>query len=958
MNSPVHIVGIGASAGGLEAIELFFKNMPPDSGVAFVVIQHLSPHHKSLMAELLSKHTAMPVHRAEDGMLVEANKVYLIPPDKNLRVFHGKLLLSGQKREEGGINLPIDIFFKSLADDFADKAIAIVLSGTGSDGSSGIRSIKENLGMVMVQSEESAGFDGMPRSAIATGVVDYILPPDEMPSQLLSYLKHPFASNDEPGAAIVTNEGGLSRIFALLRESTKIDFTHYKLGTISRRIERRMAVNQIEDLQEYVNYLEVSPSELDSLHRDLLIGVTSFFRDPESFESLDKSHLPPLFSNSSEQLRIWVAGCSTGEEAYSLAILSREIVDRYNLNVDVKIFATDVDRNAILEASAGVFAESSIANIKPELISRHFFPKQDGYQISRQIREMIVFAQHNLIKDPPFTNIDLISCRNLLIYLQPVLQKKALELFNFALNPGGIMFLGSSETTGDMSEFFEPLDAKWRIYQSKGRRRATDLSQVALDYRGYNRRETSVRSRSSGSQLHVEERLLERFLDVAAQDFLPFSFIITEKMELMHVIGDSSPYLKFQSGKVVNDVTKLVNRDLAIPLSTGLQKVLNKNEELVYTNIYLRGVKPSQIVNMRMKPLTAKKGQTPLIAVFIEPVLDEQNRDDSVSSQSYNVGEEAQQRISDLENELQFTRENLQATVEELETSNEELQATNEELLASNEELQSTNEELQSVNEELYTVNSEYQGKITELTEANNDLDNLLKNTRVATIFLDEDLDIRRFTPETAQLLRIMDQDVGRPLSFVAHDFKGIDLIELVKSVRQSEEVLQLDVKTEDGRSIILRIDPYQVAHKVFTGMVLTFIDVSHLRQTQEELNQRSQLLATLIGAIPDGFILIDKAGKIKDVNPAVTNLLGYSTEELLGKNVSVLMPEDIAVHHDGYLRDYIKSGEANILGRARLVNAQHLKGHIVPLELTVSEVDTDNQQWFAGLLRTPITEP
>ncbi len=958
--APVHVVGIGASAGGLEAIESFFKNMPDNSGVAFVVIQHLSPDHKSLMAELLSKRTLMPVYRAEDGMGVEKDCVYLIPPNKNLRIFHGKLLLSEQNRDDRGINLPIDIFFRSLAEDFGDKAIAVVLSGTGSDGTSGIRAIKENLGMVMAQAEETAAFDGMPRSAIATGLVDYILAPDAMPAQLLSYLKHPYTSKDERSSVLLSNEDGLSRIFALLRERNKIDFTYYKPSTIIRRIERRMAVNQIQDLSDYVRFLESYASELDSLNRDLLIGVTSFFRDPEAFDALRNEHLANLLKshNREEKLRIWVAGCSTGEEAYSLAILCLELLDQLGLKLDIKIFATDVDREAILEASTGMYPESSVANIEPPLLASYFYVKEDGYQISRQVREMVVFAQHNLIKDPPFTNIDVISCRNLLIYLQPVLQKRVLELFNFALNAQGLLFLGSSETTGEMSEYFEPLEARQRIYQSNGRRRPADLSPAAADYRmhghaGFGRSPL----RQNALQLHEEERLLERFIQGVSDDYLPFSMIVNDRLELLHVVGKSQDYLHFQSGKMINDVTKLATRDLAIPLSTGLQKVLKNQTELNYTNIHLRSSDMEQVVNMRLLPLPVKKGQAPLIAVFIEPAR-EPDRSVEVDIQTYDVGKEAAQRISDLENELQFTRENLQATVEELETSNEELQATNEELLASNEELQSTNEELQSVNEELYTVNSEYQGKITELTEANNDLDNLLKNTRVATLFLDENLDIRRFTPETSKLFRIMEHDIGRPLGDLSHEFVDVNIMQLVRRVQLDNQSLEQDVMARDGRCYLLRIYPYQIAPQIYTGLVLTLIDVSNLRNTQASLAKRNQVHSSLLASLTDAYVLINARGLIMETNQALESLLGYTTDEVVGQNVSMLMSGQDARQHDDHLKRYLDTGDARVIGSNRLVNARHKQGYPMALVLSVTRLDVGDEVMFAGLMRPPIEAP
>ncbi len=953
-NTPSHVIGIGASAGGLEAIESFFKVMPSNSGVAFVVIQHLSPDHKSLMAELLSKRTRMPVHRAEDGMLVEKDSVYLIPPNRNLRLFHGRLLLSEQDREARGVNLPIDIFLRSLAEDQGAKAVAVILSGTGSDGSGGIRAIKEELGMVMVQAEETAAFDGMPRSAIATGLVDFVLAPEEMTGQLLSYLKHPYAHKDKVESTLLSDEDGLSRIFALLREHKKIDFTYYKPSTIVRRIERRMAVNQIHELNDYVRYLESYPTEITRLHKDLLIGVTSFFRDREAFDVI-KGCLPQLLRDVSErEIRIWVAGCSTGEEAYSLAIATQELLETEGLKREIKIFATDVDRDAILESSSGLYAESAVVQIDAGLLAKYFYRKEEGFQISRQIREMVVFAQHNLIKDPPFTNVDLISCRNLLIYLQPMLQKRVLELFNFALNSQGLLFLGSSETTGEMSEYFVPLDHKWRIYRSRGRRRQAQLSEPALTFDANRWRTLGSRiARGATMQMQEEERLLERLVENVAGDYLPFCMVISETLELMHVVGPAEDYLRFPTGKVVNDISKLVNKDLAIPLTTGLQKAFKKNEELTYSNIHLRQKEKSQVVNMRLKPMSGKKGQIAMVTVFIEEVRRKEDGDPE-SSETYDVGKEAQQRIIDLENELQFTRENLQATVEELETSNEELQATNEELLASNEELQSTNEELQSVNEELYTVNSEYQGKITELTEANNDLDNLLANTRVASLFLDENLDLRRFTPEAAQLFRVMEQDMGRPISHLAHGLKDLDVQAIARQVQATGESVERSVTATDGGRYLFRMFPYQIAPNNFAGVVLTFVDMSRLHQAQEDLQESEIRLDTLLAAMPDSYVLIDSKGIIKQSNHALTALLGYEQAELIGENVCLLMSEEQAAHHDEYIQRYLTTGEPRVLGKSRRLQARHKDGFSVDILLSIASMEVAGEAWFVGLLRAP----
>lgn len=859
VSQPSHYVAIGASAGGLEALELFFKNMDARSNAAFIVIQHLSPDHKSLMVELLSKRTHMQVQRAEEGMLVEANNVYLIPPNNNLRIFHGKLMLTEQVRH-GEINLPIDILFNSLAEDQGEKAIGVILSGTGSDGTQGVKTIKEFVGMVMVQSEESAQFDGMPRSAAATGLIDYILPPEEMPEQLLSYIKHPYANKGELSDTLLNDEDGLARIFLMLREKTGIDFTHYKPSTVVRRIERRMTVNQILELRDYVRYMVSYPNELTLLLNDLLIGVTRFFRDQAPFDELKENCLPDLMrrkSESNEQLRIWVAGCSSGEEAYSMAIICQEIMTQLGILVDVKIFATDVDKRAITAAGAGIFADSIAADVSPALLTKYFFRRDDGFLVSRHIREMVVFAQHNLVKDPPFTNMDLISCRNLLIYLQSVLQKRAMELFNFALNSQGILLLGSSETTGDMADYFDTLNHKLKIYQSKGRKPRTALSDPANNFIGSPRR-TSGNNKlgniNGAGVIRQEERLQERLLQGISGSYLPFCMVIDEDMELLHVVGDSREYLKVPTGIRVNTVNKLAHMDLAIPISTGIQRVIKENCEVTYTNIHLRTPdKETKVVEMRISPLPTRQGQEHLFAIFIiENHSISHDEGGKLPTETYDLTLESEHRIDDLEQELQFTRENLQATVEELETSNEELQATNEELLASNEELQSTNEELQSVNEELYTVNAEYQSKITELTELNNDLDNLLTSTQIATLFLDDNLDIRRFTPEIGNLIRIIDQDIGRPFVHLVHDLVDVSLDEIVRLVRHDNRLLEREVQTHDGKSYLMRVMPYQIAPNTYAGIVITFVNIDKTWQMRMALEKSEARYA-----------LAQKAGKI-----------------------------------------------------------------------------------------------
>ena len=588
--APKYYVGIGASAGGLEAIEAFIKNVQSGSGLAFIVVQHLSPDYKSLMVELLSKKTDMPVYRAEDGMVVETDSVYLIPPKKNLTIFHGKLLLKDQDYSKG-LNLPIDIFLRSLAEDQGTKAIAIILSGTGSDGMRGIRAIKEWGGMVMVQNEESAKFDGMPRSAISTGLVDFILPPVDMPGQILSYIKHPYMSRSERSETLLTDEDGLTRVFAILREKNKVDFTYYKPTTVVRRIERRMTVNQIHELRDYVKYLENTPSEVSALYRELLIGVTSFFRDSEAFQELEEKWIPKLLeSKPNKEIRFWTAGCSTGEEAYTLAIITRECMEKMGGTFDIKIFATDIDREALQRAGNGEYPESIAADLSPRLLAKHFYRKSENFMINRNIREMVVFARHNIVNDPPFTNIDLLSCRNLLIYLQPVLQKKALELFNFSLNSNGVLLLGTSETTGDMSDFFEPVHHKWKIYRSRGKRKPKEAGDALISLPlNINKAERKYR-RAEGRMIkaYEEERALDRLFRSLTGDYIPLVILVNEANEVLYVAGNTQDYFRLPEGKMDNDISKMAIKDLAIPLATGIQKVFKAGKEIHYTNIRIK----------------------------------------------------------------------------------------------------------------------------------------------------------------------------------------------------------------------------------------------------------------------------------------------------------------------------------------------------------------------------------
>ncbi len=853
---PKLFVAVGASAGGLEALEEFFSAMPGDSGFSFVVIQHLSPDYKSMMDELISKYTSMSVHKAEEGVRVEANHIYLIPPKKNLTIREGKLHLEEQKDHNRNLNLPIDVFLQSLAEDQAEKAVGIILSGTGSDGTRGCKAIKEKEGMVMAQTAESSRFDGMPRGVLSSGMADFVEAPQDMPERLVTYGRHFAKVHHEPEKVIDTDEDAYNRILTILRENSRVDFSYYKPSTVVRRIERRMSVNSLETLWDYVRYLEKNRQEVERLSRELLIGVTNFFRDRQAFEVLREKTLPEILANPPDrEIRFWVAGCSSGEEAYSLAMVTREVLEEHRFKASVKIFATDVDKRAILRAGEGLYPESIAADVSPGYLAKYFKRREDGYQVSRSIREMVVFARQNVIHDPPFTNIDFISCRNMLIYFQPVLQRKVLGFFNFSLVPGGILFLGTSETLGDLTQNFEVLDQKWKIFRSLGKNRRGGLGEQR-SFREPEKREPAgdpeAGLRQQPISAKADSHLLDRFLQTASGGILPLTLLVDERFEVHHVIGDTDGLFRVPPGKVTMDITKMAHEDLSIPLATGLPKVFKDGKEVVYSNIRLKDQERDAVYHLRLRLLPGRKDQTPLAAVFLEEKKGEPRQGEDSQVINYDADRESQQRIDDLEQELQFTRESLQATIEELETSNEELQATNEELLSSNEELQSTNEELQSVNEELYTVNAEYQNKLMELSEANSDMDNLLASSEVATLFLDGSLEIRRFTENIDRFFKIKEGDVGRPLQDLANRLPEVDLDALLKQVLDREQPVEQEVERDTGDWFLMKIIPYMVEPGEYSGVVISFFDVTRSRELQETLSSSLERMKS--NAAPDLF--------------------------------------------------------------------------------------------------------
>ncbi|MCA9149299.1 MAG: PAS domain-containing protein [Planctomycetales bacterium] len=838
-----HIVGIGASAGGLEALERFFDAMPADSGMAFVVVQHLSPDFKSLMDELLARHTKMSIYRVEGDMHVRANGIYLIPPRKNMIISERQLRLIDQVSTPG-LNLPINLFFQSLASDLGHLAIGVVLSGTGSDGTRGLQDIHEQGGLVAVQDIETAGFDGMPRNAIATGMARIIAPPAEIAQQLCKYIADPTefqrgATAPEP-PPLPGEE--ISTIFRLFRVGYGIDFNLYRESTIHRRIDRRMQLSRCATLADYVALLTEDSSELELLYRDLLVEVTRFFRDPQAFERLRDDVLPGIFKHAAEtcsEIRVWVPGCATGEEAYSLAMLLDDFAARHGKRSQpIKVFATDVHRNSLEIASNGVFSSEAVASVPADIRTKYFTNHGTLYHVTRPIRQMVIFAPHDITRDPPFTKVDLISCRNVLIYFETNVQRRVLSLFHFGLRVDGVMLLGPSETTGDLATEFDAVDSHWRIFRKLRDVRLPDASSVRLAnplFRVINTPYQASFSNVGNPNDLLERRVVEDLLD----RYVPPSFLVDKNMNLVHSFGEARQILVQPRGRPTLNVLKMVDGELKMALSAGLHRAIRENSRVALQGIRVEMPDGTRSVRLIVEPYKSSDQDLFLIAVEDTGLA----VTGATIAESFDADSKSSQHIYNLERELEFIKESLQSTVEELETSNEELQSTNEELVASNEELQSTNEELHSVNEELYTVNAEYQRKIDELTQLTADMDNLIRSTEIGTIFLDCDLRIRRFTPAIASAFHILEQDVGRPISQFAYQFESSDWLDTAKQVIETGQPVETKlVSRADGRTLLKRMLPYRSAAGQTSGIVITFTDVTAISRVEEEQKQRLHL--------------------------------------------------------------------------------------------------------------------
>ncbi|MGE5363164.1 MAG: chemotaxis protein CheB [Bacteroidota bacterium] len=846
------IVGIGASAGGLEALEQFFAKMNTDSGMAFVVIQHLDPTHKGMMPELLQHFTDMEVIQAKDGLKARPNCVYVIPPNKSMSVLNGTLHLFSPI-ESRGLRLPVDYFFHSLAEDYQEKSIGIILSGMGADGSAGVRAIKEKGGVVLVQDPETAKYSGMPHSAVEAAVADIVAPADELAERLLALLKYsPVISGVSSGETAGRN--ALEKIVILLRAQTGHDFSQYKKNSISRRVERRMGIHKIEKISQYIRYLQENPKEIDTLYKELLIGVTNYFRDPAVWEYLKEKVFPWFFEKLPNRyvIRAWVPASSTGEEAFTLAMVFREALDLYNQGdktFKLQIFATDLDADAINKARKGFFQAGIAADISPERLRRFFTPTEDGFCIKSEIREMVVFAQQNLIKDPPFTKLDLLSCRNLLIYLEPELQKSLLSLFHYSLNPGGVLILGSSESCGDSRILFNSIDTKLRIYR-RLISAARGIRPAEFPASAPNIKTDPIKKNINVKTTDNMETLADQLL---LQRYAPPSILVNTEGDILYITGRTGNYLEPSSGKANMNIFAMARPGLRNELPIIFHKAIQNYQRVVQRNIEIRDDDRSFYVDLAVQKIEKPEAlRDLLIVVFYEvPGVPEKGCSKPRSRKYLPEGSNGDPRQNDeLKAELQRLKEEMQSTFEIMQTSQEELRSANEELQSTNEELQSTNEELttskeemQSLNEELQTVNMELQSKVDEFTMVNNDMLNLLNSTDIATLFLDKELRIRRFTKQTTKIFKFIQSDIGRFFTDQVSDLIYPEILNDVKEVLRTLILIEKDVATKDGRWFSVRIMPYRTTDDRIDGLVITFSDITKAKDLEVELNKTISVL-------------------------------------------------------------------------------------------------------------------
>ncbi len=913
------VVGIGASAGGFEALTRFFKVLPENTGAAYVVIQHLSPTHDSQIHKILSGFTPMPVIKVKENRQVEPNQVYVIPENKKLKI-NGEGLYLEERGSTKAPNLTIDVFFESLANFYEDKAIGIVLSGTGSDGARGVQTIKARGGVVMVQDPQSASFDSMPNVSISSDHPDYISTPEELAKELAHYLKNPDVLDKEQLKKDATNNqrDTLKEIIHLISAYSGVNFKNYKPGTIIRRIEKRMKVNHLEKLDEYERFLQQHPKEVRHIFDDLLIGVTRFFRDSEAWYSLEKNVVPALCSDRTtfEPVRIWVTSCSTGEEAYSLAILFDEYIAAHKLNIEFKIFATDVNQRAIDIAGTGRYSNAIEEDLGQERLKKYFIPMGDFFEVKKDIRRRIIFSKHNLLSDPPFIRLDLISCRNLFIYLNDETQDKVLHNFSYALNEGGILFLGVNESNNEQETLFDAVDARNKIFKNKGNTSSRVFRPVTHLFQETQQMQVNqpggFRQRFSAPATTEEQ-----YSDLIAERFAPPSLLVNPQEDVVYTTGKLDKYLRFPNRRSDLNIYSMLSGNLLLVFRNGIRQIQDNKPKVIFTDTIIENGDRKYVVDIIFSRIDKKHPEAGSFLTLVEfrekgNPGEKDERVEIITRDKYSQAE-----IENLEMELKLARRELHFTADELETINEELQSSNEEMQSANEELQSTNEELQSSNEELQTVNTELKNKIDALTTLHDDMLNLFNSTQIATIFLDSSLNIRKFTPPAKRYFNIRESDIGRPINHYSYNFSYSSMEDNIREVLENLQPVEHEVEHKEGNYSIMRVLPYKTESRQIKGVVITFTDITELKQKNnklkkisEELGASEQRLKSLLENTPDLIARYNKEFKIIFANKSLLDLNQVSAEEITGRSSRELHMLDGSDKIDRLLQEVYHSGE------------------------------------------------
>jgi two-component system CheB/CheR fusion protein len=938
------IVGIGASAGGLEAFSELLSHLPVDPTMAFILVQHLDPKHPSILTEILSRTTGMPVVEVQHGMRVEPCRVYVMPPNTRMTIVGGILNLV-PRSDDRGLHMPIDHFLRSLAEDAGIRAIGVILSGSASDGALGLKAIKAEGGITFAEAPQSARFEGMPRSAVASGAVDFVLPPKAIAQELGRISRHPYLG--ETGAArspepLAGDPEGLDQILRMLREKSGVDFTLYRQTTIRRRIARRMMVHGVDTLESYGRYLQGHPSQVQALYNDLLVNVTRFFRDPETFRILQRSVFPSIIKQRPPEapIRIWAPGCSTGEEAYSLAIVLLESLNDASGNPPIQLFGTDVSEISIVKARAGIYPENIELDVTAARLRRFFVKLDSQYHVRKAVRELCVFARHNLASDPPFSKMDLIVCRNVLIYLEPELQRRVLSVFHYALKTPGFLMLGASETVGPLADLFSVVDKKFRVYAKRPTSRRFALGLRSLDRGTLATRMGSAAGRTAevgGPRSDVLHEVVDRLL---LSKYAPAGVLVNEAMEILQFRGQTSPYLEPAPGQASLNLLKMAREGLLMPLRMATDKARKKNVPVRREKLSIKQNGGLTHMTLEVIPVSGPAQERNYLVLF-EPVppLGEPRAPTPRPS-----GKATEQRIESVRQELSATKEFLQSIIQERETANEELQATNEELQSSNEELQSTNEELetakeelQSVNEELTTVNEEMQHRNVELSLVNNDLNNLIAGVSIPIVMIGSDARVRRFTPMAAKVLNLIPADLGRPLADIRPNLELSDLEQVCAHVIDTATVVEREVKDRDGRWYSLRARPYITADNQIDGAVITLEDVSALKASVEQITAARDQAQTIVDSMPVPLVVLDAELRVVWASRSFYETFRVTSEETtdhfiyeLGNgqwNIPALRSALAAVFENniGFHQFEVEHDFARIGAKTMLVNARQM---------------------------------